>query len=83
MPDVGNSNLPALPLLEALSRPRRPQLGDPCAKDLFAKLKKFGQPIQYRDLWEVVAIIAPGEEKGRAKLRRKIVATADAAASGS
>ena len=75
--DADTSNMPAPPLLEALRQPRRAQLRDPCVKELFAKWRKLGRPVEYADLWKVAAII--GVEHPDAKTRRRIVAAVKAA----
>jgi hypothetical protein len=75
--DAGASNLPPPNLLEALRRPRRPQLGDPCVKALLAEWKKLQFPIEYVDLWKVAATM--GVKDPDAKTRRKIVAAVEAA----
>jgi hypothetical protein len=79
--------MPPPAVLDALRKPRRPQLGDPRVKRLLAKWKQAGRPIEYGDLWEVAALL--GFERSRenivilgrpdAKTRRKIVAAVEAA----
>ena len=75
--DAGASNLPPPHLLEALRRPRRPQLHDASVKALLAEWKALGRPIEYGDLWNVVAIT--GVTRPDAKTRRRIVAAVEAA----
>jgi hypothetical protein len=75
--DAGASNLPPPDLLEALCRPRRPQLRDARVKALLAEWKKRGRPIEFVDLWKVAACI--GVARPGAKTRRKIVVAVEAA----
>jgi hypothetical protein len=75
--DAGTSNMPAPRLLEAIRKPRRPQLHDPCVKALLAEWKKLGRPIEYADLNKVAAII--GVDRPDAKTRRRIVTAVKAA----
>ena len=60
-----NSNLPPRHLLEALRQPRRPQLHDQQVREIFRRWRLRGEPIEYADLNEVAAIVAPGDELGR------------------
>src|SRR5262245_53786168 len=69
-----NSNLPPRHLLEALRQPRRPQLHDEQVRDIFRRWKLRGEPIEYADLNEVAAIVAPGDELDAAARRRIIAA---------
>ena len=73
-----NSNLPPRHLLEALRQPRRPQLHDEQVRDIFRRWKLRGEPIEYADLNEVAAIVAPGDELD-AEARRRIIAAVERA----
>ena len=59
MYETDDSNLPRPLLLEALRKPRRPQLRDACVRKIFARWKTRGAPIDFADLKEVAAIVAP------------------------
>ena len=69
-----NFTLPPRHLLEALRRPRRPQLYDQQVKEIFRRWRLRGEPIEYADLNEVAAIVAPGDELDAAARRRIIAA---------
>ena len=69
-----NSNLPPRHLLEALRQPRRPQLHDQQVREIFRRWRLRGEPIEYADLKEVAAIVAPGDELDAAARRRIIAA---------
>jgi hypothetical protein len=66
-------------LLAALRQPRRTQLHDPEVRELFKQWKRLPWPIEYRDLWAVADLIAPGNKNPDARMRRRIVAAAVAA----
>jgi len=69
-----NSSLPPRHLLEALRQPRRPQLHDAQVRAIFRRWRLCGEPIEYADLNEVAAIVAPGDELDAAARRRIIAA---------
>ena len=69
-----NFTLPPRHLLEALRKPRRPQLHDHQVREIFRRWRLRGEPIEYADLNEVAAIVAPGDELDAAARRRIIAA---------
>ena len=73
-----NSNIPSRHLLEALRQPRRPQLHDQQVRDIFRRWKLRGEPIEYADLNEVAAIVAPGDELD-AEAQKRIIAAVERA----
>jgi hypothetical protein len=73
-----NPTLPPRYLLQALRQPRRPQLHDQQVRDIFRRWKLRGEPIEYADLHEVAAIVAPGDELD-APARRRIIAAVERA----
>jgi len=69
-----NANFPPRHLPEALRHPRRPQLHDAQVRDIFRRWKLRGETIEYADLNEVAAIVAPGDELDAAARARIIAA---------
>ena len=69
-----NPHLPPRHLLEALRQPRRAQLHDQQVREIFQRWRLRSEPIEYADLNEVAAIVAPGDELDAAARRRIIAA---------
>ena len=78
MQHTDNSNLPSPHLLEALRQPLRLRFSDPRVQRLFRRWRALGRPIEYVDLYDLAAIVAPGEELDDCA-RARIVAAVEAA----